>query len=102
MFTPKVDIQSLKQRVKYLEDHGLLTFSIPRDAETEVKHLAFEIGDIDKRAHRLLGVGTPQWEAVIMLLVNAISWGIEGGAVEEGIKLCAQANELLEDYVRAQ
>ena len=49
------DIETLKSRVMYLKDHGLLTFSPPRDAGKALNDLAFEIGDLDKRAHRLLG-----------------------------------------------
>jgi len=95
----RTDIETLKMRVMYLEGHGLLTFSLPRDAGKALNDLAFEIGNIDKRAHRLLGVGTPEWEAVIMLLVNAISIGLHAKLPEEGTKLCTQSKELLEHYV---
>ena len=94
---PNPDMSVLKSRIAYLQDHGLLTFPLPGgDGQVD---LGFEIGDIDKRAHRLLGVGTPEWEAVIMLLVNAISLGLAGNLVGEGKRLCTQAGELLEHYV---
>ena len=93
------DIETLKSRVRGLGDHGLLIFSLPENAEKSLTDLAIEIGDIDKRAHRLLAVGTAEWEAVIMLLVNAISIGLGANLLEEGTKLCTQAKELLEHYV---
>ncbi len=95
----KSDIETLKSRVMGLGDHGLLIFALPRDAGKALTDLAIEIGDIDKRAHRLLGVGTPEWEAVIMLLVNAISIGLNEEWLEQGSKLCTDARELLEHYL---
>lgn len=96
---PRTDIETLRTRVSYLGDHGLLTFGIPGNHDQAIIDLAFAIGNLDKRAHRLLGVGTQEWEAVIVLLVNAISIGLNGRLTHEGMKLCTQAKDVLEHYL---
>ncbi|TQV88118.1 hypothetical protein [Aliikangiella coralliicola] len=93
------DIDTLKTRINYLGDHCLLTFNLPGNASQSQIDLAYEIGDLDKRAHRQLGARTAEWEAVVMLLVNAISIGIQGNAEDKGRNLCSQARDLLEHYV---
>jgi hypothetical protein len=91
-------LEELKGRVAYLEDHGLLTFGVPRDGSEEQHQLAHRIALLDKRAHRELGFGTPAWEAVILLLVNAISIGVENGRVSEGKELLNEATQTFQFY----
>jgi hypothetical protein len=91
-------INELMKRVPYLQPHGLLTFEVPKNASPEQVELAHRIGLLDKRAHRELGVGTPAWEAVIQLLVNAISLGVEGGEVANARELLQEAQKVFLFY----
>src|SRR5262249_31890508 len=90
--------EELQQRVAFLGPHGLLSFHIPQGASDEQVQLGHQIGLLDKRAHRELGFGTPAWEGVIQLLVNAVSLGVSGGKVNEGRDLLHEATKVFNFY----
>jgi hypothetical protein len=90
----RATLEELQQRVAFLGPHGLLMFSIPQDATEEQVQLAHQIGLLDKRAYRDLGFGTPAWEDVIQLLVNALSFGILGGRISQGMELLNEATKV--------
>jgi hypothetical protein len=92
------DLKQLQARLPYLGPHGLLMFDLPPEPGERQVELANRIGLIDKQAFRELGFGTPRWEYVIQLLVNAVSLGVARGHVEQGFTLIQQAEELLTYY----
>ena len=96
--TKNEKIRDAMSRVAFLQAHGLLTIVVSKDqSEDEIK-LAQKIGLLDKRAHRELGVGTEEWEAVIQLLVNAISLGLNSGQMKMGWENYAEAEKLFAYY----
>ena len=88
---------NVEQTIPYLGEHGLLMFEIPSDDERQMK-LGMHIGRIDKMAFRELGRGTAEWENVIRLLVEAISFGLDGGKPKYGEERAAEAETLLQYY----
>jgi hypothetical protein len=92
------DIAELQKRIAFLGAQGLLSFGLSPQSKEDKKALAFKIGRLDKRAHRELTFGSPEWEAVIQLLVNAISVGVLNDEVPEGEGLLAEAQKTFDFY----
>jgi hypothetical protein len=95
---PVASQRELEQRVAYLGPHGLLTFATPQNATPEQLDLAHKLALLDKRAHRELGFGTPEWEAVIQLLVNGIEVGVLAGHIKQGRELLEEAYASFDFY----
>jgi hypothetical protein len=91
-------LRELQQRVAFLGPHGLLTPELPPNLTDEQFDLVHQIGLLDKKAHRELGFGTPAWEAVIQLLVNALSFGVLCGRVAQGRELVGEATKVFYFY----
>lgn len=91
-------IRDAQTRVMYLEAHGLLTFGVDANADDETVRLGQAVGLLDKRAHRDLGVGSEQWEAVVQLLVNAIAQGLDGSRTKIGWQNYREAEKLFDHY----
>jgi hypothetical protein len=94
------DVSELQTRIAYLGPHGLLMFGVDPKYDKERQRLGYDIAMLDKRARREMSFGSPQWEAVIQLLVNAISIGVDGGDVEHGKELLAEATKTFAFYQR--